>query len=132
MIKWFKRLFGIVEVAPYENDESVMIKKYEELLRSHKALLESDVLRYLPLKVFDVRDREFVRKIAAIHSSEEMKFLVYDLRQQCVEKMVEGNTEVNLQTVGILKGIDIVMKNLAGYDNIWQEIVSQENRDGKI
>jgi hypothetical protein len=118
MINWIKRLF----VNEYK-------EKYIKVLHDFKGALQKqqglDCLQYLVIKGFDVRDREFVRKISVIHDSEEFKFLLYDLRQQCVEKMVEGAVEVNVQMTGILK-------NLAGYDNIWKEIVEKENRDGQI
>jgi len=108
-----------------------MEEKYLKVLHDFKDELQKEE-KYIGIKTFDVRDREFVRKISVVHESEEMKFMLYDLRQQCVERMVEGNVEVNTQMTGVLKGIDLVVKNLSGYDNIWKSIVEQENRNVPI
>lgn len=99
------------------------IKKF--LNQANKQQKASPEQKYIRVAAFEVSDRAFVQKIAAIADSEEMTFLLYDLKQQCVENMVNGNVEVNVQMTGILKGIDLVIKNLAGYKGMWKSIVSE-------
>lgn len=115
-VKWIKWIFG-------------GFKKYETLKGEYVDLAEKYIKdvkdsnnKYTEIKAFDITDKEFIRVIAQISASPELTFMLYNLKQQCVQNMVDGNVEVNLQMTGILKGIDIVIKNLAGYKNSWKEV----------
>ncbi len=115
-VKWFKWIFG-------------GFKKYETLKAEYVDLAEKYIKdvkdsenKYTEIKVFEIKDREFIRTMAQISTSPELTFMLYNLKQQCVQNMVDGNVEVNLQMTGVLKGIDVVIKNLVGYKNSWKEV----------
>jgi hypothetical protein len=122
-------------------------KKFEELKRQHvntlkefKEHLINDELhkpietekRYVTIKSFEKSNNNFVKNLSDISDSEEMAFMLYDLKQQCVENMINGNVEVNIQMTGIIKGIDLVIKNLAGYKLMWKSILSENKNDREI
>lgn len=122
MIKWLKRLFGI------KNDYE---KKYTDFLKKHIELLNDK--QYTTLKTFDITDREFIRKITTVQEMEEMKFMLFDMKQRYVEAMTEGDIGGNLQVEKafyILKGISMVERNLNEYKSRWVEIVNRESQNG--
>ena len=121
MIRWLKRLFGI------KND---LNKKYTDLLKKHIELLNDR--RYILLNTFDLTDREFIRKIATVQEMEEMKFMLFDMKQKYVDMMLEGDIGGNLQiekAFYILKGISMVERNLNEYKEQWNQIVNVESQN---
>lgn len=121
MIKWLKRLFGI-------NDD--LEKKYTDLLKNYIELL--NVRQYTVLTKFDISDREFIRKISTVQEMEEMKFMLFDMKQKYIGMMVEGDIGGNLQVEKafyILKGISMVERNLNEYKAQWNSIVNLESQN---
>jgi hypothetical protein len=132
MISYFKKLFGYK--ALYDTLKKQHIETLEELKRMAIRVRDLEVkaitpLGYAAIKKFDKEDRAFVQKIAAIHDSEEMNFMIYDLKMQCVENMVNGSVDVNLQMTGVLKGIDMILRNLIGYKALWTKMIDEANRN---
>lgn len=125
MIKWILRIFGIkIDIE----------KKYADILLKYKELLEKQN-SYTVLKPFDRGDREFIRKISTVQEMEEMKFMLFDLKQKYIEAMIEGDSTGNLdvqKSFYILKGISIVERNLNEYKNQWNQIVNMESQNAEI
>lgn len=114
--KWISWIFGgWKKYESLKNDHVDLAKRYLEAVKK-----DSD--KYIEIKSFDISNKEFIRVIAQIAASQELTFMLFNLKQQCVQNMVDGNVDVNLQMTGILKGIDIVIKNLNGYKNSWKEL----------
>jgi hypothetical protein len=113
----------------YEEEKENHAETIREFLKEKKKPVE---VQYAKIPVFDVSDRAFIQSMAAISDSDEMTFMLYDLKQQCVENMVNGNIEVNLQMTGIIKGIDLVIKNLSGYKAMWKSLVSENSNVREI
>lgn len=111
-------------------DHIETIRKFREYVDAHEGKESAKgESQYIAIKPFEAANHDYIKKIAAIADSEEMTFLLYDLKQQCVENMVNGNTDVNLQMTGILKGIDLVIKNLSGYKAAWKGIVAENQKN---
>jgi hypothetical protein len=124
MIKWLKRLFGI---------KDDLEKKYTDLLKNHIELL--NVRQYTVLTKFDISDREFIRKISTVQEMEEMKFMLFDMKQKYIDMMVEGDVGGNLQVQKafyILKGISMVERNLNEYKAQWNQIVNMESQNVEV
>lgn len=115
-----------------ENDR--LKKDYLKVLHEFKNYAQElinkkeSVQKYISIKEFQKDNPDYIKRLAAIHESLELQFMLFDLKQQCVDNMVAGNVDVNLQMTGIIKGIDLVIKNLGGYKDAWLKIVkSSEN-----
>ena len=84
------------------------------------------------IRNFDLTDREFIRKISTVQEMEEMKFLLFDMKQKYIDMMLEGDIGGNLQVEKafyILKGISMVERNLNEYKEQWNQIVNRESQD---
>jgi hypothetical protein len=113
----------------YENEKKSHAETIKQFLEVANKQPET---KYTRIASFEVSDRSFIQKIAAIADSDEMTFMLYDLKQQCVENMVNGNVEVNVQMTGIIKGIDLVVKNLTGYKAMWKSMLAESNNVREI
>lgn len=125
-MKWFKNwLRKLVGYFELEEEHKKTLKEFRDYAAKTKAVdlnFEPSKDRYFLIPVFDKSNIEFIKAIAELNDKPELKFLLHDLRQQVVENMVVGNVEANLQSVGILKGIDNVIKNLEGYAAMWEKV----------
>lgn len=122
-LKWIDWIFGgWKKYESLKNDHVDLAKRYIEAVKK-------DNDKYIEIKAFDITNKEFIRVIGQIAVSQELTFMLYNLKQQCVQNMVDGNVDVNLQMTGILKGIDIVIKNLNGYKNSWKEITERSSNE---
>lgn len=115
------------EKAKLKAEIEALKKELVETLQKFKAYaIEKEPSidkEYLTIKSFDKKDVDYVKSIAAISDSEELAFMLHDLKQECVENMINGSVEVNLQMTGILKGLDLVIKNLCGFKILWTSML---------
>lgn len=134
MNRLLKLLFTNKYKKLYEESNKKHVETLHELKNAAielKALRSHDpvVSKYITIKNFEKENSEFVKKLATIHDSEELNFMLYDLKMQCIENMVNGNVDVNIQMTGVLKGIDLVLKNLIGYKGIWLKMIEEAQKN---
>ncbi len=92
-------------------------KKFNDLLQvTDKAV--SDIERYkskpllIGVDAFEKDDKGYQFEVAAILDKPEFKFFMFDLREQVLDKMAQGDGDANTQCIGMLKGFDLILRNM--------------------
>jgi hypothetical protein len=135
MIEWLKRIFGGKYKKLYDDlklEYETMLHRIKREVQEYKK--EKEVI-YTVLENYDQQDREYMRKLAVIQESKELQFMLFDLKQKYINAMLEGDIGGNLQidkAFGVIKGIDMIMKNLNGYKDAWEAVVKRENTNVEI
>lgn len=83
--------------------------------------METRKLKFVTARVFDYQDLSFLEEMNKIFVSEEFRFLVFSLKEECMDQINVGTKDVATEWFNRLSGITDVFSALQKYSNKYIE-----------
>lgn len=88
--------------------------------------IASRVQRYTPVRLFETSKGEYLNEIKRIVENEAFLYFLYDMEMKMLDKMIAGDVETNNQIIGILKGMDWMLKTMISCKLAYEALEKQE------
>lgn len=133
-MKWFKGMFKTSRISRKRIDaiEAKVREEYSETIAYLDAKIKqleglpkavsTEVVRYVPIQVFDTKQREYVGALANIAESKEFLFYLTDAREKFFAALKNARGADRLIMQGHIQAVDLVMRELLWYSNQYAEM----------
>lgn len=103
------------------------------LLERASILLKQDTskIKFLTARVYDYEDMSFLEEMNKIFVSEEFRFLIFALKEECMDQVNVSGKEVATEWFHRLSGVTDVFTALQKYSNKYIEEVEKEKNPQK-
>jgi len=88
--------------------------------------METSKLKFVTARVFDYQDMAFLEEMNKIFVSEELRFLIFALKEECMDQINVGTKDIATEWFNRLSGITDVFTALQKYSNKYIEEVEKE------